>query len=131
MAEACAATGARVREFHVAPLYPTPESSARGHQWFVEFQAAPKDDAAFVEALDRTLQARNVDYEEHRLNDVDLPLPWLVPVPVGTFATLLRQRARETGRGAQRKLPRVQNDRRLADAIVALLPAAPNRPTKE
>ena len=121
MVAACAATGATAREFHVAPVYPTRDSLRRGHQWFVEFARAPEEPGTFLETLDRTLQNRNVDYQEQRLRDAGVPLPEIIPVPPGTFGTILAEQAREAGRGAQRKLPRLQNDRELAERIVALL----------
>jgi hypothetical protein len=86
----------------------------------VEFARTPSDRAAFVVALDRALQDLNVDYEEHRSRDADMPLPELVAVPLGTFDTVLRQRSRAAGR-SQRKLPRLQNDRSLAEALEELV----------
>jgi hypothetical protein len=128
MVAACAATGARCAEFHVAPIYPTAESLRRGHQWFVEFDRPPTEPAAFVRALDAALQQRNVDYEEHRRHDADLPLPELRSVPPGTFYRAMKRQGRI---GGQHKVPHLQNDRRFADVLLSLLApeaAAPASP---
>ena len=116
MLAACEATGARIAEFHVAPVYPTQESLHRGHQWFVEFSQPPGDWAVFTRTLDFTLQQRNVDYEEHRRDDADIPLPEVKAVPPGTFYAAMKRLGRV---GGQYKVPRLQNDRQFAEALVA------------
>ncbi len=115
MLAACEATGARISEFHVAPVYPTEDSLQRGHHWYVEFRRLPDDHGQFTRTLDRALQQRNVDYEEHRLNDADLPLPEVEAVPPGTFYAAMKQLGRI---GGQHKVPRLQNDRRFAEALI-------------
>ena len=117
---ACEKAGARVAEFHVAPVYPRADSLRRGHQWFIEPHCAPRNPQAFVAALDRALQRRNVDYQEHRHNDADLPLPEVVFVPAGTFYEAMRRLGRL---GGQFKVPHVQNDRRFAEVLIGVLKA--------
>ncbi len=119
---ACERTGARIAEFHVAPIYPSADSRRRGHQWFVEWDRPPADHDAFVRELDAALQRRNVDYEEHRRNDADLPLPELLPVPPGTFYAAMRRLGRV---GGQYKVPHVQNDRRFAEVLLGVLDPGP------
>jgi hypothetical protein len=114
---ACEATGARIAEFHVAPIYPTSASLRRGHQWFVEFDHSPPDLAAFTRTLDVALQRRNVDYEEHRLHDADIPLPEVASVPPGTFYRAMKRLGRI---GGQFKVPHLQNDRLFAEALLAV-----------
>jgi hypothetical protein len=118
MVVACAAAPVEVAEFHVAPLYPTAESLRRGHQWFVEFAQAPADLHAFVQTLDDALRRRNIDYDEHRRNDADLPLPEIVPVSPGTFYAAMKREGRV---GGQHKVPHVRNDRRFAEALLAVI----------
>jgi len=117
---ACEQTGARIAEFHVAPIYPSADSRRRGHQWFVELDLPPPDPDAFVRALDTALQRRNVDYEEHRRHDADLPLPELCPVPPGTFYAAMRRLGRI---GGQYKVPHVQNDRHFAELLLEVVRA--------
>ncbi|MBN2194772.1 MAG: GH3 auxin-responsive promoter family protein [Polyangiaceae bacterium] len=115
---ASARTGARIAEFTVAPIYPSADSLRRGHQWFVEFDRVPGDLAAFVRALDEALQHRNVDYEEHRRNDADLPLPEVQAVPAGTFYEAMKRLGRI---GGQFKVPHLENSRRFAQVVEAVL----------
>jgi hypothetical protein len=116
MVAACAATNARVAEFHVAPLYPSPGSLARGHEWFVEFVRMPADEREFVRVLDETLRGRNVDYEEHRGGGAGLALPRLVPVAPGTFRAAMQREGRS---GGQHKVPHARNDRSFVTSIEA------------
>jgi hypothetical protein len=107
---ACAAAGASVAEFHVAPVFPT--ATQRGaHQWFVEFAREPANRESFVDALDEALRRRNVDYDEHRRAATDLSPPQLTAVPRGTFREAMRREGRA---GGQHKVPRVANDRLFA-----------------
>lgn len=114
---ACAATNARAAEFHVAPLYPTAVSGARGHEWFVEFVRAPLDEREFVRVLDETLRARNVDYDEHRGGGADLALPRLVLVAPGTFRAAMQREGRS---GGQNKVPQARNDRSFVASLDAV-----------
>ncbi len=116
MAAALAATGARVVEYTVAPRFPEAGRARGAHEWLVEFEAAPADPAAFVETLDARLAALNTDYRTTRRGNVGLWRPELTPLPRGTFHGWLR----EAGKlGGQHKVPRVTNDRALADALRA------------
>lgn len=117
---ACAATGALLGEFHVAPIYPSAGSLDRGHQWLVEFDRPPAEPTTFTRVLDETLQRRNVDYEEHRRDSADLPLPTLQPLPAGTFCRAMQRLGRI---GGQHKVPRLQNDRRFAELLLELAQA--------
>ena len=117
MVAACKGSGARVAEFHVAPIYPTQESLERGHQWFIEFAHPPDDLNGFVQTLDQALQQRNVDYEEHRLNNADIPLPKVESVPPGTFYATMKHLGRI---GGQFKVPHIQNNRKFAETLAAM-----------
>lgn len=111
---ACAATGARAADFHVAPRYPGSGCPVRGHDWYVEFARPPADEEAFVRALDETLCRRNVDYDEHRRGGVDLAAPRLVCVEPGVFRAAMRREGRG---GGQHKVPRARNDRSFASSL--------------
>ena len=115
LARACAATGADVTEFTVAPLYPSRAEARGGHEWFVEFRRPPQDLADFARTLDAALMALNNDYHTKRVGAVGMLPPTLTSVPPGTFYRWLRTIGKL---GDQHKVPRVTNDRRMAEEIV-------------
>lgn len=117
LAAACSATGAAVANYTAAPVY-TGERTKGHHQWLIEWAKAPEcGNEAFADILDRELTKVNSDYQAKREGDIFLARLELIEVPAGTFNRWLAS----TGKlGGQRKVPRLSNDRRVADAILAL-----------
>jgi hypothetical protein len=111
---ACRAGGAVVGEFTVAPRFPGPGDARGGHDWLVEFRTPPVDDDAFVATLDATLRNLNTDYQTKRTGDLAMRAPRLIPLPSGAFH---RWMAAAGKLGDQHKVPRVTNDRSIADAL--------------
>lgn len=116
IAEACRVTGAEVADYTAAPVYA--DRRERGyHQWLIEFRRQPDTLEHFADVLDRRLQQVNSDYQAKRTSDIFLAPPQITPVKTGLFNLWLGQ----TGKlGGQRKVPRLKNDRSLADALLAL-----------
>ena len=114
---ASADTGARVADYSAAPVYA--DGGRRGrHEWLIEFDVMPDSVERFATLLDSRLKAVNSDYEAKRAGDIFLDPPTVVTLPAGTFDRWLAA----TGKlGGQRKVPRLCNDRRVADAILAFL----------
>ncbi len=112
--EACDRTGAEVSEYTVAPVYMDIKTRGR-HEWIVEFVQAPADRAAFAGTLDEALRAVNSDYDAKRFKDTTLLEPLVTVVPAGTFAGWLASQGRT---GGQNKVPRLSNDRTLADQLL-------------
>jgi hypothetical protein len=116
LVEACRRTRAEVVEFTVAPRY-AQSSEARGqHDWLVEFTtfpAAPLE--TFARVLDDTLQQLNTDYRTKRAGDVGMVAPRVFVLPPGTFYAWMRSRGKL---GGQHKVPRVTNDRTVADGLL-------------
>jgi len=108
LAAACTETGAAVAEYSVAPCYMSLDERG-AHEWLVEFEREPADPEAFAAALDKALRAVNSDYDAKR--QTTLERQRLTPVPAGTFLAWLRARSKN-------KVPRLVNDRRVADDIV-------------
>ena len=117
VAAACAATGAEVSDYTAAPVYATSGSRGR-HQWLLEWVREPQGGAeAFAAALDKALRAANSDYQAKRQGGIFLDPPQITAVAPGTFALWLA----ETGRlGGQRKVPRLANDRHIADRLLEI-----------
>jgi len=114
---ACAETGARVRDYTVAPVYLSLEERG-GHEWLIEFEDAPADPEAFAEALDRNLRNVNSDYNAKRAKDLALVAPLVRAMPEGTFYNWLKQRGKL---GGQHKVPRLSNDRTYVEDILAMV----------
>jgi hypothetical protein len=126
LTEACLRTGAEVVEFTVAPRYPSPVEPRGGHDWVVEFHRLPADGAAFTRVLDETLSGLNADYRTKRAGEVGMVAPRVLALPAGTFYAWMK----EAGRlGDQHKVPRVTNDRRAADGLLAAAEAS-SRPVR-
>lgn len=117
LSRACAATGALATDYTVAPLFAKGNTTGR-HQWFIEFSSQPESPDKFARILDRELRAANSDYDAKRTGDIFLSVPEIVALPSGTFDRYLAS----TGKlGGQRKVPRLKNDRSVADAITTML----------
>ncbi len=117
IAAACADTGAAVADYTAAPVYAA--GGAKGHhQWLLEWCKLPQGGTdAFASALDRHLAALNSDYQAKRAGNIFLDGPEIVALPAGTFDRWLASSGKL---GGQRKIPRLSNDRRIADAILEL-----------
>lgn len=121
--EACTHTGLQVREYTAAPVFMDAEGKCR-HQWLVEFATEdggiPADQAraAFAQHLDEALRHINSDYDAKRYHDITLQPLEVIAVPVGTFDAWLKRHGKL---GGQHKVPRLSNDRKLVDEILAML----------
>ena len=112
-------------EFTGAPRYPSADEARGGHDWLVEFRTPPRDRRAFVRELDEALAALNTDYRTKRTVDVGMLAPRLIELPAGTFHRWMR----ETGKlGDQHKVPRVLNDRAVAEALMATVETREGEP---
>ena len=117
LTETCAATGAAVLEYTVAPVY-FKGSGKGGHEWLVEFEREPADLKNFNQLLDKNLQRINSDYEAKRYRNLALEPLRLRPVPPGTFYKWLKMKGKY---GGQHKVPRLSNERSYVDEILAFL----------
>ncbi len=113
MQEAVAAHGGVVREFHVAPQVTPPAGDLPFHEWLVEFDTQPADLAAFSAALDAALQRRNPYYRDLITGSVLQPAR-LTPLPAGAFHEAMRRKGKL---GGQNKIPRLANDRAMAELL--------------
>lgn len=118
IAAACRATGAAVANYTVAPVYAA--SGKRGyHQWLIEWLKKPASVDTFARILDKELQNLNSDYQAKRNGDIFLAPLEIVTMPEGSFDNWLRGVG--SGKlGGQRKIPRLSNDRHIADALIEI-----------
>ncbi|WP_224999619.1 GH3 auxin-responsive promoter family protein [Cesiribacter sp. SM1] len=101
-------------EFTVAPQV-TPAEGLPLHEWFVEFATPPKDLAAFEKELNLQLQHRNTYYDDLITGSVLRPLE-IRPLQRGAFQQYMKSQGKL---GGQNKVPRLSNDRKLADGLQA------------
>ena len=113
---ACAETGAKVREYTVGPVFMTDNTKAR-HHWVIEFEKMPDEMAHFAEALDKALQSLNSDYESKRKKNLTFEQLTITVARDGLFYDWMKQRQKF---GGQHKVPRLSNEPRFIDELIAL-----------
>lgn len=105
--------GVDVIEFTVAP-YVSQTKGQSYHEWFVEFGTEPKDIAVFAQKVDAALQKKNVYYYDLIVGNILQPLK-LNSLPKNTFINYMKA---EGKLGGQNKVPRLSNDRKIADKLL-------------
>jgi hypothetical protein len=115
MNQALEGTDARISEFTVAPQI-NPENGLPYHEWFVEFETAPKDLLGLAEKIDKSLQKQNSYYYDLISGNILQPLKISVIQKDG-FNDYMKTIGKL---GGQNKIPRLANDRKIADALYDL-----------
>jgi len=105
---------ARVNEFHVAPQV-NPKTGLPYHEWLIEFESQPNDMDVFTKKLDDELQALNTYYKDLISGGILKPLQLTVISKNG-----FRNYMKSIGKlGGQNKVPRLANDRKIANKLSA------------
>jgi GH3 auxin-responsive promoter len=102
-------------EFTVAPQV-TPAEGLPHHEWLVEFSNAPNDLAAFTKELDNQLRELNVYYNDLISGSI-LSVLKLTSLKKNAFIDYMKSQGKL---GGQNKVPRLSNDRKIADEISRL-----------
>ncbi|MEY3248424.1 MAG: hypothetical protein RL742_467 [Bacteroidota bacterium] len=108
-----AAEGIRIIEFTVAPQVNPPEGGLPYHEWFIAFDNMPADLPAFALAVDRRMREQNIYYDDLITGNILQPLK-IRPVRNDAFREYMKL---EGKLGGQNKVPRLSNDRKIADAM--------------
>ncbi len=116
MQEAIAGTDIQISEFTVAPQITPENAELPYHEWFIEFEQEPRDMIAFATALDESLQKQNSYYWDLINGKVLQPLK-ITPVARDAFQNYMKSIGKL---GGQNKLPRLSNDRKIADVLEKL-----------
>lgn len=111
----CKITNSRVLEYHVSAIPPN-NAQTPSHEWLLEFNRPPRDCKAFIRSLDYSLCEINRHYQIRREARAFGP-PEIVIVPNGTFNAWLKTRRGEIS--SQTKVPRMSEQRRIADGVLA------------
>lgn len=121
LAFACERTGARVRDFHLAPR-PLERSRPPSHQWLIEFEDEPPGLDDFAGAIDEYLSEVNRHYQIRR-EARSFDRPDILSLPRGTFYAWLKStKGRISG---QTKMPRMSEEREIADGVLAFVETKP------
>ena len=107
------AEGIEITEFTVAPQVNPPVGELPYHEWFVEFANEPKDLKTFSEKVDLALQKKNIYYFDLIEGKI---LQQLIIRSLQKDAFVNYMRA-EGKLGGQNKVPRLSNDRKLAEVL--------------
>ena len=110
--DAVARSTAHVTEFTVAPMIQT-TGGLPYHEWLVAFGRQPEDLKSFALAVDNSLRQKNIYYDDLIRGGILQPLKITVLQP-DAFILYMKSEGRL---GGQNKVPRLSNDRRIADAV--------------
>ncbi|MCB7481886.1 GH3 auxin-responsive promoter family protein [Christiangramia sediminis] len=117
MQEAVKETGAAISEFTVAPQINPEGEELPFHEWFVEFEQEPVDLNKFAEIIDKSLQKQNSYYLDLIEGNILQRLK-VTRVPQNAFQDYMKSIGKL---GGQNKLPRLSNDRKIADKLKEII----------
>lgn len=112
MKEAINSTNIVINEFTVAPQI-TPASGLPYHEWFVEFEKEPENMEVFAETIDNSMRKQNIYYDDLITGNV-LRKVVITKVSKNGFQDYMKSQGKL---GGQNKIPRLSNDRNIADNL--------------
>ena len=112
MEEVCKLTSIRVKEFTVAPQI-DPKEGLPFHEWLIEFENFPEEIEHFASLLDQKMQKQNAYYEDLIRGKVLRKLV-ITRVAPSAFQSYMKSIGKL---GGQNKIPRLSNDRKIADKL--------------
>ena len=110
--EAALGENIEVIEFTVAPQV-NPEKGLPRHEWYIEFNLKPSDKERFKGKIDKALQKRNIYYKDLIVGNVLQQLS-IKSLKKNAFVSYMKSQGKL---GVQNKVPRLSNDRIIADAL--------------
>lgn len=103
---------AQITEFHLAPQI-TVNEGLPYHEWFIEFEKEPENLELFRKNLDEEMRKRNVYYDDLISGNILQSLK-ITKLKKGAF----HEYAKAEGKlGGQNKIPRLANDRKIAESL--------------
>lgn len=102
----------QITEFTVAPFVSS-DAGKSYHEWFVEFEQVPPNLDEFAASLDLALRGKNVYYDDLISGSILKPLK-LTAVRKNGFIDYMKSIGKL---GGQNKVPRLSNDRKIADEL--------------
>ncbi|MCA6449331.1 MAG: GH3 auxin-responsive promoter family protein [Chitinophagaceae bacterium] len=107
---------AKITEFTVAPMIQQ-EQGKSYHEWFIEFEQEPADMQRFIRSLELSLRQKNVYYDDLISGNILMQLQ-VRKVQKNGFIDYMRSIGKL---GGQNKVPRLSNDRVIADGLAPFL----------
>lgn len=101
-----------ITEFTVAPMI-AKDGGKSYHEWFIEFENSPLDLQAFAKKVDDNLRAKNVYYDDLIGGNI-LDQLLISPLKKNGFIDYMKSIGKL---GGQNKVPRLSNDRKIADEL--------------
>ncbi|KRD11362.1 hypothetical protein ASE21_06540 [Flavobacterium sp. Root901] len=112
MKEATAGTNIVINEFTVAPQI-TPANGLPYHEWLIEFEKEPENMETFAAAIDDSMRKQNIYYDDLITGNV-LRKVVVSKVSKNGFQEYMKSQGKL---GGQNKIPRLSNDRKIADNL--------------
>ena len=103
-----------IAEFTVAPQVNPLDNGLPYHEWFIETDQNISNLTAFAARVDELLQTKNVYYKDLIDGKVLRSLQIKI-LPAGAFINYMKK---EGKLGGQNKVPRLSNDRKIADQLI-------------
>jgi len=105
---------AQITEFTIAPMINTTEGLPY-HEWLVEFEHLPENMETFAWEIDQTLREKNIYYNDLITGNILQPLK-IKALKKNAFQEYMKSQGKL---GGQNKVPRLSNDRKIADILKA------------
>lgn len=110
----------KITEFTVAPFISQTKGKSY-HEWFIEFENIPENLNLFSAKVDTYLRSKNVYYDD-LINGNILDILKITPLKKNAFINYMKSVGKL---GGQNKVPRLSNDRTLADQLLPFIEKIP------
>ncbi len=103
----------KIIEFTVAPQVNPGNGETPFHEWFIEFDGVPKELENFELKVDKALELQNIYYQDLIAGKILQRLK-IRPLQKDAFRNYMKTQGKL---GGQNKVPRLSNDRKIADLL--------------
>jgi hypothetical protein len=111
------ATGAMINDFTIAPQVNPDDAELPYHEWFIEFRETPDDIEKLALEIEKSLRKQNSYYND-LIEGKILKTLKITVVPKDGFKNYMKSVGKL---GGQNKLPRLSNDRNIADTLTTII----------
>ncbi len=112
IAEVTKALNMKVIDFTVAPEV-NPSNGLPYHEWLIEFEETPNELIDVSKSIDQSIRKQNIYYDDLITGGI-LRSALITPIRKNGFRDMMKAQGKL---GGQNKVPRLSNDRKLADLI--------------